>query len=77
MGSESAGHATGGAGRYRAETWIVASIVVAFLASRAFGVANFVPHNDEVIYAEAASLTASDWEKNKFIFQSGRLYVDY
>ncbi len=58
-------------------SWTLCAILLAYLASRAFGIAHFTPHNDEVIYTDVAALIASDWEKYKYVFQSGFFWGDY
>jgi hypothetical protein len=55
----------------------VAAIALAYVATRVFGMVAFAPHNDEVLYADAAQQMAADWETNRWLFQNGRLYGEY
>jgi hypothetical protein len=56
---------------------LLAGIVCLYLGSRLVGIRTFVPHNDEVIYAQEASFVAADWATNKYWTLDGRAYGDY
>ncbi len=56
--------------------WII-GIGLGYVALRVFGLFAFAPHNDEMLYADAAQQMAADWDHNKWLFQNGRLYGEY